>query len=1147
MSGRRPRGRPWSGRIGRYRLADKLGSGAFGTVWRAWDPSAKDWVAIKVFSGRGGEEGAWRFLREQRLDIEHPSIVEVLDFASDSAGSYLVTELLPHGTLEDYITERGALAPDLVITWGAHLLDAVAAIAAAGVVHRDIKPSNVMLRDEPDGPRAVLVDFGQAWVDDGAELTSGQGPVGTSGYIAPEYADPMAPPTPAGDVYAVGVTLRRALTGGDRSVPASPDEFMHRLAGPVPQANDESQALLALPPVDLIDLLDRLCDPDPRQRPRASDAAEALQVLGAERRAAGRAPTGRAGLPPRVGSPPDPYRRRKIGAGLTFAVLANATAFWAITRPGPPPPPEAARSSEIAWTTPDGPIAVADDGTVYSASVERGIVYRHDGADLVPVAGGGTDEDGRGSAREVDLSSALRLGGSSFQTWDTYVPMTWTLAVGPDGELWLNTGELWRIEPGGEARRVIAVDPSPDAEPEVTPYVVFTKNLTDEPVPDDPGIFDPRLSIESQASPIVARGDGVDVWDSEGERIVHVDAKGGNTVACDLERAERAGIVPDGVTPKDVPLQPASFAVLEEGDCWVVDSATGEVAHVVDGQAVATFYSQVNDSGSNEERPWWTRERTAPDHVGIDPRTTIVGLAPDDELVVYRGGGTATVGVVPSGGSFPERTSSFVEVDALMPDGRIGTSGPTSLAVSVDGHHLVGLFDRLSAPFQSDPRLVVPATSLAVFDLAALLEQLGTADDALLLPDAVLDVGSQGGERLATYDVASTLAESRPVTVDPSVGDRTDVVASAFSTARVGATDTHFVASLDGQPWIWRFAPRPDDRLTITAAVGTSPETGDVGGDDAGDTGEGTCRVDDLALAPSGRSAAVLCRSEGDGKRSVFGVDLTGPTDDAPRVLASPAAFDRAAKEWADANESEAAGLGPGLRLVYHPDGRLLLAAEDEGTVYEVRGRPDAALRPLNDLAFEPTAVAKRVEERLTDIDDDPVLVAAALRDVWSDIDGDADDPCRNPVDQRGSYAWRDFAAVGTADDPQLVISTSRCLLRVDPGTGTEPFAPEQRSARLTLLAGSPDGLLAYDPVDATIWRYPIDGGDRVLVAGRSGRFATTPDGQRAAGSPIGTVLNLLWGPDDEPCFVEFEARAIRCVDERGALRTRAGPPVRLP
>lgn len=1093
-----------------------MGRGAHGTVWRAWDPTTKDWVAVKVFSGRGGEEGAWRFMREQRLDIDHPSIIEVLDFGSDSAGSHLVTELLPHGSLQDYVTERGALAPDLVITWGAQLLDAVAAIAAAGVVHRDIKPSNVMLRDEPDGPRAVLVDFGQAWVADGAELTSGQGPVGTRGFTPPEYADPLAPPTPAGDVYALGITLRWAITGGGDGAPETV-------------------------PADVVELLDRLCASEPRQRPRADDAAEAMRALAAERRAAGLAPGGRAGLPPRVGAPPDPYRRRKVGAGLTFAVVANATALWAINRPDPPPPPQPARAEEIAWVESGGPLAVADDGTIYSASVEQGLVYRHDGTDLVPVAGGGTDTDGRGPAREVDLSSALRLSVVGDPA-DTYVPGEWELAVAADGALWLNTGELWRIEPGGEATRVLAVEPDPGEQ--VSPYVVFTRVLTDDGEDEDErSVFDATTRITALPSPMRARGDGIDVVDHTDDRIIHVDADGRISTACDLRATRIAGIEPEGFTTaeedgteiatEERSLDPASFVVTEDDECWVVDRATGEIAHVVAGEVQARFFGRPGEIGAPDladAAPGWTTTATpleSPPDVGTG-RTSILGVTGDGTLLIHLAGytSTGTLGAVEPGSAEPDRTAWFTEADSLDPDLSAPADAGARLVLSPDGTVLAGIFTLLDAPFGADPRTSVPSTSLARFDVDDLFEP-----SALRLPDAI----ASASDRTPTYDVAAALAKR---TVgddrDPSIGDRTDGIRFFdISPSKVAATSDRFVASVSQDPWLWSFRARPDDRLAflalLDAAAGSAPTT---------------CRVQDLTAAPSGQQLAVLCLGDG---YSILSVEIgtEAKEDQRPGVLASAAAFDRAAQAWGEANDVEAAGMGPGLRLLYRPDGRLVLASNDEGVIYEVR---DGELEPMTDLVRPETdPLDADLDERLTGIEDDPVLVSEAMRRWWADLAGRDDDWCAGPSDQRSDFRWRDVAVVGAEDGGRIVLSTARCLLEVIPGEGTKPFAPGQPSARLTYLAATADALVAYDPVDATIWRYPSDGGERELVAGRSGRLSVSPDGVRAAGSPVGAITNLFVGIDDEACFIEFEAKSIRCVDERGALRTRAGLAVPRP
>src|SRR5206468_6747476 len=151
-----------------------------------------------------------RFRREARTaaKLRHPNVITVVDFGQDERGvPYLVLEFIEGPTLAD-LMDTGlddSRIPDL--------LDQIAAgldyAHARGVIHRDIKPGNVLLTD--DG-RAVLADFGLAWLLEGAHLTLTGGVIGTPEYMAPEQAS-GEPIDHRADVYALGVVLYEMLVG----------------------------------------------------------------------------------------------------------------------------------------------------------------------------------------------------------------------------------------------------------------------------------------------------------------------------------------------------------------------------------------------------------------------------------------------------------------------------------------------------------------------------------------------------------------------------------------------------------------------------------------------------------------------------------------------------------------------------------------------------------------------------------------------------------------------------------------------------------------------------------------------------------------------------------------------------------------------
>ncbi len=188
-------------------LFEAIGSGAFGTVHRGWDPTLDRDVAVKLFRLNGVptvsplEEG--RHLAR----VRHSNVVTVYgaDRDGDEAGIWM--EYIDGQTLARMVRETGPLSAREVTGIGVDLCRALAALHSAGLLHRDIKAHNVM---REVGGRIVLMDFSGAEVvehDSRAAVTSG-----TPLYMAPELLNHGAA-TFASDVYSLGALLFFLLSG----------------------------------------------------------------------------------------------------------------------------------------------------------------------------------------------------------------------------------------------------------------------------------------------------------------------------------------------------------------------------------------------------------------------------------------------------------------------------------------------------------------------------------------------------------------------------------------------------------------------------------------------------------------------------------------------------------------------------------------------------------------------------------------------------------------------------------------------------------------------------------------------------------------------------------------------------------------------
>jgi serine/threonine-protein kinase len=197
-------------RWGHLRILERIGGGAFGEVFRAWDPWLDREVALKLLapspaSVTGDDES---IIREGQLlaRVRHDNVVTIYGAERIGGRIGLWMEFIHGRTLEQQLKERTTFPAVEVVDIGIELCRAVHAVHAAGVLHRDIKAHNVVRAD--DG-RVVLMDFGT-----GRELDDNPSSdlAGTPLYLAPEVLNGESA-TVRSDVYSVGVLLYHLITG----------------------------------------------------------------------------------------------------------------------------------------------------------------------------------------------------------------------------------------------------------------------------------------------------------------------------------------------------------------------------------------------------------------------------------------------------------------------------------------------------------------------------------------------------------------------------------------------------------------------------------------------------------------------------------------------------------------------------------------------------------------------------------------------------------------------------------------------------------------------------------------------------------------------------------------------------------------------
>jgi len=202
---------------GRYRILERLATGAMGTIYRAARVKLGRQVAIKfldVSFTAEKEELVQRFEREARAMsmLGHPHCVSVIDFGVSNT-PYIVMEYVTGTSLEELIA-RGRLAPPRAIRIIRQVLAGLAHAHGQGIVHRDMKPANIMLTEATGtGDHARILDFGLAKILDCAtsDISTVKVVLGTPSYMSPEQS--LGKKVDArSDLYSVGVVLFELLT-----------------------------------------------------------------------------------------------------------------------------------------------------------------------------------------------------------------------------------------------------------------------------------------------------------------------------------------------------------------------------------------------------------------------------------------------------------------------------------------------------------------------------------------------------------------------------------------------------------------------------------------------------------------------------------------------------------------------------------------------------------------------------------------------------------------------------------------------------------------------------------------------------------------------------------------------------------------------
>ncbi|MET7352512.1 serine/threonine-protein kinase [Streptomyces mirabilis] len=345
---------------GRYRLAESIGQGGMGRVWRATDEMLDRQVAVKEMRIDGLDPEDTRTRRERTLRearatarIDHPNVVRIYDVVDQGERLWIVMELVAGRSLEQLVVEDGPLDPPTAARIGLELVAALRQVHAGGVLHRDIKPGNVLV--ERRGHRVVLTDFGIAALQDAEALTMVGMLVGSPDYMAPERVSgrPQGPPS---DVWSLGATLCAALGGRSPFSRSTTLATLHAVLYEEPELPSAAG--------DLGEILAALLEKEPSTRPGLAELETALRPIAfprpeeTEPPEAGLVPEPAAESPdspeaPETRQPSEAAEAREIPEAPEASKTASKTSevggtAEALDAPGAPGAPESPESPESA-------------------------------------------------------------------------------------------------------------------------------------------------------------------------------------------------------------------------------------------------------------------------------------------------------------------------------------------------------------------------------------------------------------------------------------------------------------------------------------------------------------------------------------------------------------------------------------------------------------------------------------------------------------------------------------------------------------------------------------------------------------------------------------------------------------------------------
>jgi len=245
------------GKVGKYQIVKKLGSGGFGTVYLAEDTILKTQRAVKVPHRLGGqsEKNLQECILQTKL-LDHPNIVKLLTVDIIEGNIFMVMEYIKGTDLETILDEKDKLDIKTALRYFGRVLSALEFAHSFMVIHRDIRPSNILINEEDN---IKITDFGTSTLLNDRQYAITK--IGSPPYMAPEQFEGRA--VLASDIYSAGCLFYEMVSGLPPIVMANPMEIYKKA-----KSSDFMPLIKKVPTIssELNEIISKALEPDIKDR-----------------------------------------------------------------------------------------------------------------------------------------------------------------------------------------------------------------------------------------------------------------------------------------------------------------------------------------------------------------------------------------------------------------------------------------------------------------------------------------------------------------------------------------------------------------------------------------------------------------------------------------------------------------------------------------------------------------------------------------------------------------------------------------------------------------------------------------------------------------------------------------------------------------